>query len=340
MSEPHRTHRTPKISAPHPVVRSPYFHCGPTRAEHLGTLPVLDALLSDCESEEREPDKSPYRRSRHFSPKTSALRSLSQTLPAPRAGEPAPGSLASPIACGAQTALQTHRSLSRNVAYSNFYDAFMRSFNGLYRAKPVLIQEHVAVDPWKLLVAVTLLNKTAGSNAIPVFFDLIEEWTTAHALAQACPCAVEERIRHLGLGKSRTKRLIKLSQAYLEYPPRHGVLRPSRCYITVRTRMRSADSENSAPPIIRRRYPPTCISHLPGSGPYALDSYRIFCGGSGEWKDVRPADKELAKYLKWKWAVAEFRRWDPFDGPGESIDLAYMQHLSVTLQCRTHTTSS
>ena len=44
-------------------------------------------------------------------------------------------------------------------------------------------------------------------------------------------------------------------------------------------------------------YPPTHVSHYPGSGKYALDSYRIFCMGKGEWKNVNPDDKELRRYL-------------------------------------------
>ena len=44
-------------------------------------------------------------------------------------------------------------------------------------------------------------------------------------------------------------------------------------------------------------YPPTHISHYPGSGKYALDSYRIFCMGKEEWKKVCSDDKELRRYL-------------------------------------------
>ena len=51
-----------------------------------------------------------------------------------------------------------------------------------------------------------------------------------------------------------------------------------------------------------KRYPSTPISHFPGIGPYALDSYRIFCDSynnpaSEEWKDVMPTDKELIRFL-------------------------------------------
>ena len=49
--------------------------------------------------------------------------------------------------------------------------------------------------------------------------------------------------------------------------------------------------------VVRQRYLQTPASHLPGSGPYALDSYRIFCGAADEWKEVAPNDKELVKFL-------------------------------------------
>ena len=44
--------------------------------------------------------------------------------------------------------------------------------------------ERVADDPWKLLVATMLLNKTAGRVAVPIFWKLIERWPTPDALAQ------------------------------------------------------------------------------------------------------------------------------------------------------------
>jgi len=86
------------------------------------------------------------------------------------------------------------------------------------------------------------------------------------------------------------------------------------------------------PQKMRQRYPPTAISHLPGSGPYALDSYRIFCTDPHEWKSVIPSDKELVRYLKWKWAVAELRRWDQLHGPGESVDIQFLRDLTDELQ--------
>ncbi len=46
------------------------------------------------------------------------------------------------------------------------------------------LPECVAHDPWKLLVAVMLLNKTAGRVALPVFWTLMTRWPTPESLAQ------------------------------------------------------------------------------------------------------------------------------------------------------------
>jgi methyl-CpG-binding domain protein 4 len=46
----------------------------------------------------------------------------------------------------------------------------------------------VADDPWKLLVAVTLLNKTSGRCAVPIFWTLIDRWPTPQSLAKGQPC--------------------------------------------------------------------------------------------------------------------------------------------------------
>ena len=79
----------------------------------------------------------------------------------------------------------------------------------------------------------------------------------------------------------RAGRLITLSEMYMKYPPNPRLLYKSK-----------AVRDNTM-----TDYPPTHISHYPGSGKYALDSYRIFCMGKGEWKKVRSDDKELRRYL-------------------------------------------
>lgn len=98
-------------------------------------------------------------------------------------------------------------------------------------------------------------------------------------------------IRHLGTSTVRAKRLIDLSRTYLQDPPSHSDPRPSRATIPHPVSFRKYT-----------KYPPTPVSHLPGTGPYALDSYRIFCTvnndfTSEEWMTVMPSDKELIKYL-------------------------------------------
>ncbi|CDO76786.1 hypothetical protein BN946_scf184978.g15 [Trametes cinnabarina] len=183
--------------------------------------------------------------------------------------------------------------------------------------------EYVSADPWKVLVAVTLLNKTPGSKSIPVFFDLIQRWPTPAALAQAPLSLLREMLKDLGLGEVRSVRLIALSQTYLEHPPAPERLHASRGKMA----LPSAKGDG----VVHVPYPPTPISHLPGCGPYALDSYRIFCSSGHEWKAVRPRDKELVKYLRWKWAVEEHRQWDPLRGPGDSIHLEYILNMTAVL---------
>jgi methyl-CpG-binding domain protein 4 len=43
--------------------------------------------------------------------------------------------------------------------------------------------EKVADNPWKVLIAVTLLNKTTGKLAIPVFWKIVDKWPTPLDLA-------------------------------------------------------------------------------------------------------------------------------------------------------------
>ena len=75
------------------------------------------------------------------------------------------------------------------------------------------------------------------------------------------------------------------------------------------------------------------IGHMT-QGPYALDSWRIFCrdklrgvaegwNGEGteegfqpEWMRVIPEDKELRAFLRWMWLKEGFE-WDPFTGEKE-----------------------
>ena len=158
-------------------------------------------------------------------------------------------------------------------------------------------------------MAVTLLNKTSGRLGIPAFWTLISKWPTPLELSQGtshCTSVIfmltylakEEEvialIRHLGTQSVRSRRLILLSRAYLQEPPSIYDLRSSKS-----TKMCSPSTPLR---ITTTAYPATPISHLPGTGRYALDSYRIFCTqkhdlNSEEWKTVLPTDKELVRYL-------------------------------------------
>ncbi|KAI1787837.1 DNA glycosylase [Ganoderma leucocontextum] len=211
-------------------------------------------------------------------------------------------------------------------AFLLFYDDFISAMLDLYYAKPLLIQDYVSHSPWKVLIAVTLVNKTAGAKAIPVFFDIIQRWPNPAALADAPFSLLFETLKDLGLGQIRSQRLIDISQAFIDHPPRVDKLHPSRGKHTA-----VFITSDGSFVLDQVKYPPTPISHIPGCGPYALDSYRIFCAGGDEWKAVRPTDKELIKYLQWRWAVEAYRKWDQTFGPGESIDLDYVRALTATL---------
>ena len=99
-------------------------------------------------------------------------------------------------------------------------------------------------------------------------------------------------IENLGLGHRRTKRLVNISQAFLSPTPPTDLVHRSRGKTTTLYSLKEGDL------VVKKvQYPPTVISHIPGCGPYALDSYRIFCTTEDEWMSVRPTDKELRRYL-------------------------------------------
>ncbi|KAI9787936.1 MAG: hypothetical protein M1816_007336 [Peltula sp. TS41687] len=186
-----------------------------------------------------------------------------------------------------------------------------------------LIQEKLAHEPFKLLVAVTFLNRTRGIQAIPVFYGLMDQYPTPTDLAAADEGELASHIRHLGLQNTRARRYIQLAQAWIEDPPvlgrRHRKLHyPHRGDGKDIKRGETIDDEDE-------RIGAWEIAHLPTTGPYAIDSWRIFCrdelrgrsndnaGFEPEWKRVVPLDKELRAYLKWRW-LKEGLDWNPRTG--------------------------
>ncbi|KAI9829819.1 MAG: hypothetical protein M1826_005396 [Phylliscum demangeonii] len=190
-----------------------------------------------------------------------------------------------------------------------------------------LIQEALAHDPFQLLVAVTFLNRTRGAQAIPIFHHFISQYPTPEALAEADETALALQIRHLGLQNVRARRYVQLAKLWVQDPPRMG--RRHRKLHYPRTGDGKDVKRGEVISDEDERAGAWEIAHLPTTGPYALDSWRIFCRDSlrglspdekwegmkfePEWKRVIPLDKELRAYLRWKW-LKEGWRWDPRNG--------------------------
>ncbi|KAG9118988.1 hypothetical protein FRC07_006214 [Ceratobasidium sp. 392] len=177
----------------------------------------------------------------------------------------------------------------------------------LRRIKPELDLEKVRDNPWKIVVATTLLNKTTGKAALPVYWKLLDQWPTPTALAQAAAPVLTEMLRPLGTQSLRTQRLMRLSNAYVMHPPQLPTPITAEAASSQSTSEPSLPSSSpslssdlsvpfpylvstqnpkpSASAIHPRSFSPkeyktiqqaSAIAHLPFAGPYAIDSFRIF----------------------------------------------------------------
>ncbi|KAI1133535.1 DNA glycosylase [Nemania abortiva] len=199
-----------------------------------------------------------------------------------------------------------------------------------------LIQEELASDPFWLLIAVTFLIRTTGKAAIPVFRALKQRYPTPNALAAADTEAIVSMIQHLGLGAVRAATIQRYARIWLEDPPRAGVRHAVKKYHS------ADDNDTRAEGSLEEEGLSASggggwahlfaweIGHMT-QGPYALDSWRIFCrdvlrgmatdwrggGREGEfqpeWMRVMPRDKELRACLRWMW-MREGWLWDPDTG--------------------------
>ena len=194
-----------------------------------------------------------------------------------------------------------------------------------------LIQEKLAHDPFRLLIAVTFLIRTHGKHAIPVFYELMVKYPTPESLVAVDMEDIVPIIRHLGLQNQRANTYQMYAKIWLEDPPMKGKRYVVPGYPAKasgrgvrKDEILSDDDERDA----------WEIGHMT-QGPYALDSWRIFCrdvlrgeakgwNGEGsekegfqpEWMRVVPEDKELRAYLRWMWLKEGFE-WDPFTGEKE-----------------------
>ncbi|KAK8049528.1 methyl-CpG-binding domain-containing protein 4 [Apiospora phragmitis] len=199
-----------------------------------------------------------------------------------------------------------------------------------------LVQEELAGDPFRLLIAVTFLVRTSGKAAVPVFRTLMDKFPSPEALAGAQPSEISAMIKHLGLSVVRTAQIQKFARIWLEKPPTRDVRYGVKNY------PRTGDGSDiwageELPPEEHddSRTSAWEIGHMT-QGPYAIDSWRIFCrdalleraqdwkgkGREGEfqpeWMRVLPQDKELRAYLRWMWML-EGWAWDPATGDKEVL---------------------
>ena len=205
-----------------------------------------------------------------------------------------------------------------------------------------LVQEALAHDPFRLLVAVIFLNKTRGHVAMPVFYELIESYPTPADLAAANLNDVVDIIQCLGLQNQRAATCINLAKAWLERPPERG-----KRYRVLHYPKKDDGKDIKTGEVIDEddKRVGWEIGQLPGVGAYAIDSWRIFCRDElrglptglpkeltpevkeadieKEWARVLPLDKELRAYLRWRW-LRNGWEWDPVTGERKQADVDAM----------------
>ncbi|EOD53174.1 putative methyl- binding domain-containing protein 4 protein [Neofusicoccum parvum UCRNP2] len=103
-------------------------------------------------------------------------------------------------------------------------------------------------------------------------------------------------------------------------------------------------------PVFDEVMPDLEVAHLGGLGPYAYDSWRIFCrdvllgladdwDGAGatepdfepEWTRVHPVDKELSAFVRWMWLKRGWC-WDPDTGARTALWWASLGEAELVAQ--------
>ena len=211
-------------------------------------------------------------------------------------------------------------------------------FPSLSAPKFGLMQERLAHDPFRLLIATIFLNRTKGEHAMPVFFQLMEKYPTIEALASAQVEHITEIIHKLGFQHQRARKCVEMAKEWQKSPPAK-----SRRFRKINYPLKGdgrdiPQGETVGDDDGRVAWE---ISHLPGLGPYSHDSWRIFCrdnlrglpksdekedstGFEPEWKRVLPTDKELRAYLTWMW-LKEGWTWNKETGQRTKADGALLQ---------------
>ncbi|KZM25993.1 catalytic [Ascochyta rabiei] len=196
-----------------------------------------------------------------------------------------------------------------------------------------LIQERIQDSLYALVVQVILWNQTHGKAARPVLFQILTLYPTPFHLSQAQSSELTEILQPLGLHNVRAKRLISLAEAWVAAPPCK-----ERRYRRLHYPDRGCGTDIKPNEVLELNDERVGweIAHLPGMGPYALDSYRIFyrdrlrdvVDGEPEWKRVLPLDKDLKPYLKWRWAQ-EGWNWDELKGERTKLKLEEIEAVEA-----------
>ncbi|OBT69936.1 hypothetical protein VE03_00414 [Pseudogymnoascus sp. 23342-1-I1] len=195
-----------------------------------------------------------------------------------------------------------------------------------------LLQEKLRHDPLRLLIGVTFLIRTYGKSSIPIYYKLMELFPTATELANADKDVIIELTRHLGLQSVRADTYIRYARTFLDDPPVKGKRYRVENYPTKGAHSTIKKGEVLSDDDMREGA--WEIGHLT-KGPYAIDSWRIFCrdelrglakgwngeeakdeGFQPEWMRVLPKDKELRAFLRWCW-LREGWVWDAETGERE-----------------------
>ncbi|RIA94502.1 hypothetical protein C1645_562584 [Glomus cerebriforme] len=115
--------------------------------------------------------------------------------------------------------------------------------------------------------ATMFLNRTRGSQALPIMWKFLEEYSTPQKAVLANVDTLADLLRPLGLQNTRAERIIRFSYTYL------------------------LNSNFETP------------KKLFGMGKYAEDSWKLFCEKDDNWKEeygLEPEDKILQLYVNWR----------------------------------------
>lgn len=200
-----------------------------------------------------------------------------------------------------------------------------------------LIQEKLVDNPFHLLIAMTILTRTHGIHALPIFHALINQYPSPESFLAANKQDIVSIINCLGFQNQRANTFKSYASIWLKNPPTKNKRYAVHGYPN---RGSGRDIKKDEVLLDSDKRDAWEIGHLT-SGPYTLDSWRIFCrdklrrvaagwNGEGayegfqpEWMRVLPQDKELRAFLQWMWLKEGFL-WNSQTGEKEVANTELM----------------